>query len=61
MAITGQSEVHKVDVFVFMLIPESSVRPMEGPRGPGRKTKLNPCRITQGIYENGDNFHETDE
>ena len=34
---------------------------MEGPRGPGRETKLKPCRITHGIYENGDNFQETDE
>ena len=34
---------------------------MEGPRGPGLKTKPKPCRITQGIYENGDNFQETDE
>ena len=34
---------------------------MEGPPGPGRKTKLKPDRITQGIYENGDNFQETDD
>ena len=35
--------------------------PWRAPRGPGRKTKLKPDRITQGIYENGDNFQETDE
>ena len=35
--------------------------PWRAPRGPGRKTKLKPLRITQGIYENGYNFQETDD
>ena len=41
--------------------PSRSIRPVEGPRGPGGKTKLKPDRITQGISENCDNFRETDE
>ena len=35
--------------------------PWRALRGPSRKTKLKPDRITHGIYENGDNFKETDE
>ena len=43
---------------------ESESRPLrslEGPRGPGRKTKLKADRITQGIYEGGGGkFQKTD-
>jgi hypothetical protein len=35
--------------------------PWRAPRGPGRKTKLKNIRITQGVYENGDNFQKTDD
>ena len=39
-----------------------SLRSLEGPRGPGRKTKLKADRITQGIYEgNNGEFQETDQ
>ena len=35
--------------------------PWRAPRGPGRRTKLKPDRITQGIYEgDGGKFQETD-
>ena len=37
-----------------------SFRPMEAPRGPGRRTKLKSDRITQGIYEGGGDFQEID-
>jgi hypothetical protein len=36
--------------------------PWRAPRGPGRKTRLKPERITQGIYEgNNGEFQETDQ
>ena len=34
--------------------------PWRAPRGPGRRTKLKQDRITQGIYEGGGEFQETD-
>ena len=34
--------------------------PWRAPRGPGRRTKLKPDRIAQGIYEGGGDFQETD-
>ena len=40
--------------------PSYSIRAMEAPRGPGRKTKLKPDRIIQGIYVDGGNSQETD-
>ena len=38
-----------------------SLRSVEGPRGPGRRTKIKNDRITQGTYiEGGGNFQKTD-
>ena len=35
--------------------------PWRAPRGPGRKTRLKPLRVTQGTFENGDYFQKTDD
>ena len=35
--------------------------PWRASRGPGRKTRLQPWRSTQAVYENGESFQEKDE
>ena len=61
-ATTGPGEVNRGVGFEFTLIPEQFDSTHGGaPEARGQKTKLKPCRITQGIYENGDNFQETDD
>ena len=57
------SERGKQGRWVRVHVDPRAVRfdPWSPPRGPGRKTKLKPLRITQGIYENGDNFQKTDD
>ena len=35
--------------------------PWRAPRGPGRKTKLKPWRVTEGNYDDGNYFKVSDE
>ena len=35
--------------------------PCRAPRGPGRRTKLKPWRTTEGNYDDGNYFKESDE